>query len=51
MPELEVLGHFHDGALLMYPEGAADVFGVLRRHLDKASTQLKLVYPRKWEVK
>lgn len=51
IPELEVLGHFHDGALLMYPDGVADVLEVLRRHLDKASTQLKLVYPQKWEVK
>ena len=50
VPELEALGHFHDGALLLYPDGI-ELFPLLSKHLQKASEQLGLVYPQRWEVK
>jgi hypothetical protein len=43
-PELEVLGHFHDGALLMFQGHETKVTEALESQLTKVNA-LTLVYP------
>lgn len=51
-PTAEVIGHFHDGNVLVIPEGSQDHFlSSFNEELDRIRRDLRLSYPQKVEMK
>lgn len=51
-PEVELIGHYHDGVVLAIPKGQRqEILGSLQENLDKVRKEVKLTYRLEFELK